>query len=109
MRTIYRSKEFDLFYNGASDNLREKIDYILAAMISMKVIHSKFIKKLENTDFYEIRVSIRNEYRILLLTLDNDSFIESNRVLLLNGFQKKSTKDYKKQINIAYGIISKMI
>lgn len=78
-------------------------------MISMKVIHSKFIKKLENTDFYEIRVSIRNEYRILLLTLDNDSFIESNRVLLLNGFQKKSTKDYKKQINIAYGIISKMI
>lgn len=109
MRTVYRSKEFDLFYNGASDKLKEKIDYVLTIMISMKVVHSKFLKKLDKTDFYEMRVSLQNEYRILLFPLDKDSFIESKRILLLNGFQKKSTKDYKKQITIANGIIKKML
>ena len=69
---------------------------------------TKFIKKLENTDFYEMRVSLgNNEYRSVLFSIDNDNIINATQVLLLNSFLKKSTKDYKKNITIAEQIITK--
>ncbi len=37
--------------------------------------------------------------------MDNDNIILSTRILVLNAFQKKSTKDYKKQIEIAQKIL----
>ena len=46
--------------------------------------------------------------RTLRRTTDNASFIEANEVLLLNGFMKKSTKDYKAQIKIAEKIINEL-
>ena len=71
----------------------------------MKVISTKFVKKLGGTDFYEMRISFDNEYRVILFTIDKENFIEAEQVLLLNGFVKKSTGEYKKQINIAEKII----
>lgn len=71
----------------------------------MKVVSSKFVKKLEGTEFYEMRVSVGNEYRVILLSVDSESFIEAERIVLLNGFMKKSTKDYKTQISLAKKII----
>jgi len=44
-----------------------------------------------------------------MFTIDNESFIEANQVLMLNGFIKKSTKDYKTQSAIAQTILSKYI
>ena len=42
-----------------------------------------------------MRVSVNtNEYRTILFAVDNDNIILSKKVLLLNGFLKKSTKDY---------------
>ena len=55
-----------------------------------------------------MRVSIGNEYRVIIFTIDNASFIEAKEVLLLNGFMKKSTKDYKAQIKIAERIINEL-
>lgn len=106
MRTLRRTTEFDEFYNSVSPKVQEKIDYALTLMSQFKVVSTKFVKKLEGTDFYEMRVSIGNEYRVIIFTIDNDSFIEANEVLLLNGFMKKSTKDYKAQIRIAEKIIN---
>lgn len=67
----------------------------------MKVVSTKFVKRLEGTYFYEMRISVNNEYRVILFTIDKENFIEAEQILLLNGFVKKSTKDYKKQISIA--------
>jgi len=39
--------------------------------------------------------------------MDNDSFINSTKILLLNVFTKKSKSDYKKQIIIAQNIMEK--
>ncbi|MBP5505630.1 MAG: type II toxin-antitoxin system RelE/ParE family toxin [Bacteroidales bacterium] len=69
----------------------------------MRKVHST----LEKTDYYEMRVSVGDEYRVILFTVDSRSFMESNEVLLINGFLKKSTKDYKKQIGIADRIKTK--
>lgn len=72
----------------------------------IKIVNSKLVKKLVDTDLYELRISTGNEYRIILFTIDHENFIEAKSILLLNGFIKKSTKDYKKQIEKAEQIIN---
>lgn len=101
MRKIYWSPEFEVFYQEADTATQDKIDYILGMMKQLYVVNSKFVKKLENTDYYEMRISVGNEYRVIVFTMDSPSFIRSTKVLLLNGFLKKATKDYKAQIIIA--------
>lgn len=108
MRTLRRTCEFDEFYNSVGSKVQEKIDYALNLMSQIKVVSTKFVKKLEETDFYEMRISVGNEYRVILFTIDSESFVEADEVLLLNGFMKKSTKDYKAQIQIAENILSEL-
>ena len=53
-----------------------------------------------------MRVSVsRNEYRTILFSIDNENILSASRIFVLNAFVKKSTKDYKKQIDIAYNIL----
>jgi hypothetical protein len=106
-RTIYKSKAFDSFYSALNERTKKKIDYILQIIENEEIVSSKFVKKIINSDFYELRISTDNEYRVLNLTMDNDSFINSTKILLLNGFIKKSESDYNKQIKIAYNILRK--
>lgn len=70
-------------------------------------IPTKFIKHLQNTDLYEMRVSVgTNEYRTVLFAIDNKNVIQSTQIILLNAFLKKSNKDYKKQIEKANKILN---
>lgn len=53
-----------------------------------------------------MRVSVgTNEYRTILFTMDSNNVINATKIVLLNGFLKKSTKDYKKQVAIAQKIL----
>lgn len=63
------------------------------------------IKTTEFRDFYELRISINNEYRVLLFSVDHENIMEATQVDFLNGFIKKSTKDYSKQISMAKKIL----
>ena len=74
----------------------------------LKVVNTKLVKKLVDTDFYELRISVGNEYRVILFTIDHENFIEAEQILLLNGFMKKSTKDYKKEIQKAEQILNSL-
>lgn len=95
MRTIIRSREFDEFYNSLPANIQNKVKYAMNIIADVRVVNTKLVKKLIDTDFYELRISVGNEYRVILFTIDHENFIEAKQVLLLNGFMKKSTKDYK--------------
>ena len=54
-----------------------------------------------------MRVSVgTNEYRTIIFATDKENIIESKNILLLNGFMKKSNKDYAKQIEIANKILN---
>lgn len=76
-------------------------------LISVYDIPTKFIKHLQNTDLYEMRVSVgTNEYRTVLFAIDNKNVIQSTQIILLNAFLKKSNKDYKKQIEKANKILN---
>ena len=74
----------------------------------VRIINTKLVKKLVNSDFYELRISIGNQYRVILYTIDHENLIEAEQILLLNGFIKKSTKDYKKEIIKAEHILNSL-
>ena len=108
MRTIIRSTEFDEFYNSLPANVQNKVKYAMNVITEIKIVNTKLIKKLIDTDFYELRISVGNEYRVILFTIDHENFIEAELILLLNGFMKKSTKDYKKEIEKAEQILNSL-
>ena len=106
IRELYFSDEFTEFYEKLQDKVKAKFEHTMDIIRTEYVLNTKFVKHLENTDLYEMRVSVNfNEYRTILFAVDNDNIIPSKRILLLNGFLKKSTKDYSKQIKVAKQIL----
>lgn len=105
---MIRSTEFDEFYNSLPANVQNKVKYAMNVIAEIKVVHTKLMKKLVDTDFYELRISVGNEYRVILFTIDHENFIEAEQILLLNGFMKKSTRDYKKEIEKAEQILNSL-
>lgn len=105
MREIQQTEEFKKFLETAETSVINKIDYILGLLENQNVINSKVAKKLTNTFLYEIRIQVNNEYRILCFTIDHDNITQAKKILFLNAFLKKSTKDYDKQIKRAIKIL----
>ena len=105
---MIRTKDFDDFYNSLPSNIQNKVKYAMNVIADVKVVNTKLVKKLIDTDFYELRISVGNEYRVILFTIDHENFIEAEQILLLNGFIKKSTKDYKKEIQKAEQILNSL-
>ena len=106
IRELYFSDEFTEFYEKLQDKVKAKFEHTMDIIRTEYVLNTKFVKHLENTDLYEMRVSVNfNEYRTILFAVNNDNIILSKRILLLNGFLKKSTKDYSKQIKVAKQIL----
>ena len=69
MRTMIRSAEFDDFYNSLPANVQNKVKYAMNIIADVKVVNTKLVKKLVDTDFYELRISVGNEYRVSTLPL----------------------------------------
>ena len=108
IRETFHSEEYDQYYNSLDEKIKEKYDYVESIIKTQYVVNKKFVKNLEGTEFYEARVSVgTNEYRTIVFTIDSQSFMESKRVLFLNSFLKKDTKQYKSEIEIARQIMNK--
>ena len=108
-RIMYKTQAFDSFYNSLNIRAKKKVDYVFEHIRTEKNVSTKFVKSLINTDFYEMRVSVGNEYRIIHFAIDNDNFINANEIILLNGFIKKSTTDYDRQIAIAQKLMEDLL
>lgn len=106
IRTIFRTNEFEEFYHCLDDRVKGKFEYTFAIVQTVYALPVKYVKHLDGTELYEMRVSIgSNEYRTILFAIDNRNVILSTKIILLNGFLKKSTKDYNKQIAKAERIL----
>ena len=57
----------------------------------------------------ELRLKAGNEYRIVIFAIDHLNFAECTKAVCLCGFQKKSTKDYKKAITLAEKILEEYL
>lgn len=75
-------------------------------MGEVKIINTNFVKKLQSTQFYELRIKAGNEYRVVMFAIDHLNFAECEKVVCLSGFKKKSTKDYKKALKQAEQLLS---
>ncbi len=96
MRTIVPYKSyFWAFYDPLQAKEKEKVDYVLQIVIFAQQIPTKFFKHLED-GIYEIRIESKgNIYRVF-------SFFDDLKiVVLLHGFQKKSQKIPRREINRA--------
>ena len=110
IRETYHSEEYDQYYESLDARTQAKYDYVEAIIKTQYVVSQKLVKHLENSEFYEARVSIgTNEHRTVLFAVDSTSFMESKRVILLNSFLKKENKQYKSEIEKARRILSKFI
>ena len=89
------------FYGGLNDNVQRKIEWTLNLIRVTPQIPEKYFKHLEGTKgLYEIRVDVSsNIYRIFAF------FDKGNLVVLGNGFQKKSQKTPKQEIERALKIM----
>ena len=103
------SPEYIEFEQSSTPRTQEKLRYAVAILETVQPIPTKFVKKLTNTDFYELRVSVDNEVRVILFAADNENINLASSVVLLNGFVKKSTKDYDKEITKAINILRRLL
>ena len=98
IRKIEFHKDYFIdFYSKQNKKVQEKIEYVFKLIRQVERIPEKFLKHLTSIDgLYEIRVEYQsNIYRIFCF------FDQGRLVILLNGFQKKTRKTPKKEIELA--------
>lgn len=108
-RNIIFSEEYLEFKNSLNSRAIEKLDYCISILRTALPLTTKFVKKVVSSDFYELRVTVDNELRIILFAVDNDNISLATKIIVLNGFVKKSNKDYDKQIRKAFNILTSLI
>jgi phage-related protein len=94
---IFHKNHFIEFYQNLDIKAKNKVQYVLELIKQVERVPDKFLKHLEGTNgLYEIRIEYQsNIYRIFCC------FDEGKLVILFNGFQKKSQKTPKKEIEKA--------
>ena len=108
-RELIYSQEYLEFVQSSSKRTQEKLLYATSIFESVTPVPVKFVKKLTNTAFYELRISVDNEIRVILFAVDNENINLATSVIFLNGFIKKSTKDYEKEIIKAINILRNVL
>lgn len=101
-RQIIAYKHYFLeFYENLPDNVQRKIEWTLQLIKITQQVPEKYFKHLEGTKgLYEVRVEVgSNIYRIFAF------FDKGNLVVLGNGFQKKTGKTPKQEIEKALKIM----
>ncbi len=88
------------FYVSLDLTVQEKIEYVFKVIRTVDRIPQKFLKHIEGTDgLYEIRVKVGSDIFRIFCCFDSGRI-----VVLFNGFQKKSQKTPKKEIDKALKI-----
>ena len=93
---VYKNHFWD-FYNSQPKKVQDKLDWTIGLVRSLKVVPKIYFDHLTGTDgLWEIRTKVSsNIFRIFCC------FDEGNLVILLSGFQKKTQKTPKNEIEKA--------
>jgi phage-related protein len=99
-RLIYFKNYYWDFFNSLAETIKDKIDYVLFLVTVADRIPKKFFEPMRGYEgLFEIRIEFEsNIYRIFCC------FDEGNLVVLFNGFQKKTQKTPKSEIEKAMRI-----
>ena len=99
-KIVFFKSYFQNFFNQQSKKVKEKIVWTFDLIEDLQRVPETYFKHIEDTDgLYEIRVQIGSDiFRIFCF------FDKGNLVVLANGFQKKTQKTSKKEIELALKI-----
>lgn len=96
-KIIFHGEHFLDFYKKLDEKTKIKVQYVLELIKQIEQVPIKFLKPIAGCEgLFEIRVEFQsNIYRIFCC------FDEGRLVILFNGFQKKSQKIPKEEIERA--------
>ena len=94
--SVYKNHFWD-FYNNQPRKVQDKIDWTIGLVRVLKFVPKKYFDHMTGTDgLWEIRTQVGNNiFRVFCC------FDKGNLVILLSGFQKKTQKTPKKEIQKA--------
>jgi phage-related protein len=98
IREIYYFKDYYLdFFNSLNEDVKLKFNWTLQLIATVKRVPEKYLKHLTGTSgLYEVRVEVgSNIYRVFCF------FDRGQLIVLINGFQKKTQKTPKNEIELA--------
>jgi len=98
LREIFYYKDYYLdFFNSLKPEVRKKFNWTLQLISTIERVPKKYFDHITNsTGIYEIRVEVGSDiYRVFSF------FDKGNMIILANGFQKKSQKTPKGEIELA--------
>ncbi len=98
---IFYKDYFDKFFLKQSEKTKAKIIWTIQLIEELERVPEIYLKHIEATDgLYEIRIKQSGDiFRILCF------FDQGKLIILLNGFQKKTQKTPKKEIEKALKIM----
>lgn len=102
---IFFENHFIEFYQNQEEKVKNKIQYVFELLKQVEIVPEKFLKHVEGTDgLFEVRVEYQsNIYRIFCC------FDDGRLIVLFNGFQKKTQKAPKKEIEKSIKIMKEYI
>ena len=85
------------FYGKLDSEAQKKTEWTLGLIRDLRTIPIKYFKSIKGfSGLFELRILCRNDaYRVFCI------FDENNRVVLLNGFQKKTNRTPRKELEKA--------
>ncbi len=94
---IFYENYFESFFNEQTEKVKSKIDEVLFLITIIERVPKKFLQHMEGSDgLYEVRVALGNNiFRIFCC------FDDGRLIVLFNGFQKKTQKAPKTEIEKA--------
>lgn len=98
VREIFYYKNYYLdFFETLKPEVKKKFNWTLGLVATLERIPKKYFEHLTGTDgIYEIRVEVGSDiFRVF------SCFDKGNVIILFNGFQKKTQKTPKSEIDMA--------
>lgn len=81
MREIIITEECLGFIDNQGEKVALKFFQLIEVIGEVKVVNANFLKKLQSTQFYELRIKAGNEYRIIIFAVDHLNFAECTKAV----------------------------
>jgi len=99
---LFYKHHFQTFFDAKTMKVKDKIDSVLFVLTHAERVPEKFLKHMEGTKgLYEVRIELgSNIFRIFCC------FDKGKVIVLFTGFQKKSDKTPKQEIEMALKLMN---
>ena len=62
IRVVLKTDEYERYFQSLDIRTQAKYDYVIELIQTQRVVNAKFVKKNQNTEFYEIRIPVGTNF-----------------------------------------------